>query len=118
MSKVPDEDGPMLCRIRILIDSLSDHLSQSRILGEPLAGGTTDGVPSNLDRPRALLELGLRQRDHVWCLSQADGVLEGHFSLIKVLLAVCFILSSALAVSLYQASALLKVMTRPLTRSH
>ena len=63
MREVADEHGPVLRRIRVVFDLFRDHLAQPRVLGEPPARHATDGMPSHLDRPRSLPELGLGHRD-------------------------------------------------------
>lgn len=59
MRIVANENSPVLRWIWVLADLLCDHLSQGSVLGEPLAGGTTDRVPTDLDRSGSSLENGL-----------------------------------------------------------
>lgn len=88
MSKVADEDGPVLRWVGILLDPLCNHLAQCRVFGKPFASDTADGVPSDLDGPWALFKPGFRQRDHVWRLAEANSMLECQFPLVVILLAV------------------------------
>ena len=84
MRKVADQDGPVLCRVRVVANLLRDHLAQPRVLCKPSARDASHGMPADLYRPRPLLELGLRQRDGIWLLPEADGMLEGQLAFVDV----------------------------------
>ena len=84
MGKVADDNGPVLGRIRILVDLLGDQLPQAGVLGEPLPGAA-DGMPSDLDGPGPLLEFRFGDGDDIGGLTQADGLLDSQLALVDAL---------------------------------
>lgn len=83
---VADEDCPVLGRVWVVVDALGDHLAQTRVLGEPLAGEPADGVPADLDIARLAIADGLCDGHDVGRLAEAGGALEGQLALGEVLL--------------------------------
>lgn len=84
---IADKHGPMLGWIRITVNLLGDHFTQSSLLGEPFASQSTDGMPANLDPAQIAVDVGFARWDDVWLLSQADGVLQHRFGLNKLVMA-------------------------------
>jgi hypothetical protein len=85
MSIVTNENSPMLRRIRILVDLLRDHLSQSCLLRKPLSGKSADRVPSNLDRTTWSIDNGLSYRDDIGLTPETHRMLQCYFTFIQVL---------------------------------
>jgi hypothetical protein len=90
-----DEHRPVLRWIWVVIDALSDHLAQPRVLGEPLPGQSADGMPANLDVARLRVMDGLRDGHDIGRLAKAGRALEGQLAFRKVLLPVQWQLSVA-----------------------
>lgn len=84
---VAHKNGPMLRRVRVLIDLLRNHLAKSGLLGKPLAGKSRDRVPANLDDPRCSVDIGLGWRYDAGSVAQTERVLELQLLLQKLLLA-------------------------------
>ena len=68
------EHSPVLGRVRIVVDTLGNHLSESRLLGEPLAPEAGDGVPTYLDGPGLIVSDWLRGRNNIRLRTQPGKV--------------------------------------------
>lgn len=77
----------MLCRIRIIVNLLGNHLPKPRLLGKPFASEATHRMPANLDWPGLAVYSGVGFRDHIWHVSKASSMLQCDFTLDQVLLA-------------------------------
>lgn len=70
------QHGPMLRRIRILLDRLGDLLSQTRLFRKPLAREPAHRVPSDLNKAVVAVDIGFAWRNHVGLVAEPQGVFE------------------------------------------
>ena len=87
VSKVTNEYGPVLRRIRILVDLLGNHLTQPSVLCEPFSGNAAHRMPANFDCAKRPVHHRVRHRDDIGLMTETRCMLEGQFSLVEVLLA-------------------------------
>lgn len=73
---VTHQHGPVLGRVRTLVDLLGDGPAQSSLLGEPLAGGPGDGVPTQLDDARVAVDFDVGRGHDVGFLAEAKLVFD------------------------------------------
>lgn len=95
MDVVPHEHGPVLGRVRRLVNLLGDEATQPRLLGKPLARGPRDGVPAESDGAGLAVDLDVAWRDHIGLLAETEIVLDGELRLEEVVLPMgcCFCVS-------------------------
>jgi hypothetical protein len=70
------QHSPMLCRVGIVIDLLSDLLPQTRLLSEPLSAEPSYRMPAYLHGSKFTTHRSFAIRDHVWLRSKTDRVFE------------------------------------------
>lgn len=72
---VAHQHSPVLRRVRTLVDLLSYGLAESRLLREPLARRSGDGMPSQLHGAGLAVDFDIGGWDHVCFLAKAEFVL-------------------------------------------
>jgi hypothetical protein len=77
---LPNENGPMLGRIRISADVLGDHLPYPRFISQPFPAHACDRMPAYLDNAKVSIHPGLAGRYHVWFRAEPEGMLECELS--------------------------------------
>ena len=80
MNVLPNENGPMLGRIRISADVLGDHLPYPRFISQPFPAHACDRMPAYLDNAKVSIHPGLAGRYHVWFRAEPEGMLECELS--------------------------------------
>jgi hypothetical protein len=85
MGIVAHEHGPVLSRIRILLDLLRYDFSQARVLGEPLPSRTGHRMPADFNGSRRSVENWGRDGDNIRLMAKADGLFQRSFSFADML---------------------------------
>jgi hypothetical protein len=86
MNKVTHNTGPMLRRIRALVDFFGYHLSQPGLFCKPLASRTSYRMPAQLDSTGLLADANLTRRDGTCPLAESQLVLEAELSFEHIVL--------------------------------
>lgn len=87
MTESTHQHGPVLCRIRILVDLLCDFLAQPRLLSKPLPSKPSNGMPADHDSAKFPVDISLAGRYHIGLVAKAKGLLEYGPTLQRSLLA-------------------------------
>lgn len=66
----------MLGGVGALVNLLGDGAAESGLLGEPLAGGASDGVPSQLDGARVAVDLDVAGGHDVGFFAKTEFMLD------------------------------------------
>lgn len=88
MHIVPYKHGPVLRRVRGLVDLVGDHLAQPGLLGEPFSCRPSHGMPAQLDGAGLAIDSDLTARDYVGSLAEAKFLGNHKFAFEKIVFSV------------------------------
>lgn len=94
MHKAAHQHGPVLRRIRALVNLVGDHAAQPRLLGKPFPRRACDGVPANLDGAQLAIDPDLAGRHNIGLFAETNLVLQRQLALDQVVLTVEFVIVS------------------------
>lgn len=93
MRKTADENSPVLGRVWVLVDFLSNQLADASPFGEPFARASSNWVPSELYLSRRTIVNRIPFWNDARLHSQADGMLQRQLALIQVFLTARYVIS-------------------------